>query len=59
MIPESVKFVGTRAFIGCRSLTRAVFECDIDHISDDMFRDCVVLEEVILHDGERYVVNKD
>lgn len=45
-IPQSTTYVGEVAFGGCSSLTKVVFENQLEKIEDCMFMECINLSEV-------------
>ena len=50
-IPASVKFIGERAFVGCKSLTAVTVDADIATLPAATFSGCTALESVALSDG--------
>lgn len=48
VLPETLKYVGMGAFIGCEGLISAVLPSSLEEVSDYMFAYCINLEEVTL-----------
>lgn len=50
-IPDSVKSIGKRAFLGCESLKTAVLPKALTRIEESLFEGCVLLESVNIPEG--------
>ncbi len=54
-IPDSVEFIGEKAFYSCQNITSITLSNNITEIEDKTFYNCYKLESIIIPDRVRYI----